>query len=47
MLGIEPRRWRRPRRVDFKRNHERASKLGNQFSKYDWTLQLKGDATSK
>lgn len=44
MLELEPRKWRKPRRVDYKRNKERASRLGNKFHKYDWTLQLKGPA---
>jgi hypothetical protein len=41
MLDLEPRKWRKPRRVDYRRNKERASKLGNKFHRYDWTLQLK------
>lgn len=40
MLDLEPRKWRKPRRVDLAQNKPRASKLGNRFQPYNWTLQL-------
>ncbi|KAF8517376.1 CwfJ C-terminus 1-domain-containing protein-like protein [Hysterangium stoloniferum] len=36
-LDIEPRRWRRPRRIDFRSNKERVSAFQDKYSKYDWT----------
>ncbi|EMD39983.1 hypothetical protein CERSUDRAFT_103886 [Gelatoporia subvermispora B] len=37
ILDLEPRRWRRPRRVDFVRNKERTEKFKRKYDKYDWT----------
>lgn len=44
MLGLEPRKWRKPRRVDFNLNQARKAKLGNQFQPFNWTLQLQGSS---
>jgi hypothetical protein len=40
MLSVEPRRWRRPQKLDYALNKTRASKLGNMFQPYNWTLEL-------
>ncbi|KAF9816911.1 hypothetical protein IEO21_03785 [Rhodonia placenta] len=37
LLDLEPRRWRRPRRVDFYQNRERVAKFKSKYDKYDWT----------
>lgn len=37
MLDIEPRRWRRPKRVDLRHNKERATKFRQKYDKFDWT----------
>jgi len=37
LLELEPRRWRRPRRVDFGRNKERVANFKKQFDRFDWT----------
>jgi hypothetical protein len=42
MLGLEPRLWRKPRRVDPKLNQARKARLGNKFQPFNWTLQLQG-----
>ncbi|KAJ9116583.1 hypothetical protein QFC20_000515 [Naganishia adeliensis] len=40
MLGLEPRKWRKPRRADSALNQARKAKLGNKFQPFNWTLQL-------
>lgn len=40
MLGLEPRKWRKPRRADPALNQARKAKLGNKFQPFNWTLQL-------
>ncbi|KAH9969691.1 CwfJ C-terminus 1-domain-containing protein-like protein [Russula dissimulans] len=37
LLELEPRRWRRPRRVDFGRNKERVANFKKRFDRVDWT----------
>ncbi|KAF9485878.1 hypothetical protein BDN70DRAFT_463969 [Pholiota conissans] len=40
ILELETRRWRRPRKVDLRRNGERVEKFKKKYSKYDWTGML-------
>ena len=37
VLEIETRRWRRPKRVDFKMNESRTVGFKKKYSKFDWT----------
>jgi len=37
LLELEPRQWRRPRRLDFGRNKERVANLKKRFDRFDWT----------
>ena len=37
LLDLEPRRWRRPRRLDFGRNKERVVSFKKRFDRFDWT----------
>ncbi|KAF8630824.1 hypothetical protein AX17_005183 [Amanita inopinata Kibby_2008] len=37
LLDLEPRRWRRPRRIDFRSNKERVGQFKGMYDKYDWT----------
>lgn len=37
LLDLEPRRWRRPRRLDFGRNKERVASFKKRFDQFDWT----------
>lgn len=34
---MEPRRWRRPRKVDFRSNKERVKSFKKEYEKFDWT----------
>ncbi|KIO22257.1 hypothetical protein M407DRAFT_28205 [Tulasnella calospora MUT 4182] len=36
-LDVEPRRWRRPRKMDLKQNKERVAKFKSKYEKFDWT----------
>ncbi|KAG8908410.1 hypothetical protein FRB99_006615 [Tulasnella sp. 403] len=36
-LDVEPRKWRRPRRMDLRANKERVAKFNKKYAKYDWT----------
>ncbi|AFR94781.1 cell cycle control protein cwf19 [Cryptococcus neoformans C23] len=38
ILGLEARKWRRPRKMDVALNKERARKLGTHFQPYNWTV---------
>ncbi|WWC86011.1 uncharacterized protein L201_000882 [Kwoniella dendrophila CBS 6074] len=38
VLGLEPRKWRKPRKMDYNKNKERARKLGEQFQPFNWTV---------
>lgn len=40
MLELEPRKWRKPKRLDYALNQQRAADLGNWFQPYNWTVQL-------
>ncbi|KAG5651193.1 hypothetical protein H0H81_009546 [Sphagnurus paluster] len=37
VLELEPRCWRRPRRLDFRSNQERVSRFKKKYDKFDWT----------
>ncbi|KZP31432.1 hypothetical protein FIBSPDRAFT_1037429 [Athelia psychrophila] len=37
VLETEPRRWRRPRKIDFRSNKERVLKLKQRYDAFDWT----------
>lgn len=37
LLELEPRRWRRPRRMDFRSNKERVGEFRRMYDKFDWT----------
>ncbi|KAJ7601069.1 CwfJ C-terminus 1-domain-containing protein-like protein [Mycena floridula] len=37
VLEIEARKWRRPKRIDFRMNKERVAKFKKSYSKFDWT----------
>ncbi|KAI5122459.1 hypothetical protein M0805_008770 [Coniferiporia weirii] len=37
MLDLEPKRWRRPKRVDTRHNKERAASFRSKYNKFDWT----------
>jgi hypothetical protein len=38
LLDLEPRLWRRPKRIDYSLNQERARALGTKFQPYNWTV---------
>lgn len=40
VLDVEPRRWRRPRRVDLRHNKERVAKFKKKYDKFDWTPMI-------
>lgn len=40
VLDLEPRSWRKPRRIDFRHNKERVAKFRLGYDKWDWTKQL-------
>jgi len=40
VLEIEPRRWRRPRRIDFSNNKERVAQFKKKYDKFDWTAMI-------
>ncbi|KAJ7644275.1 CwfJ C-terminus 1-domain-containing protein-like protein [Roridomyces roridus] len=37
VLELEPRKWRRPKRIDFWSNKERVSQFRKKYDKFDWT----------
>ncbi len=37
LLDVEPRKWRRPKRIDFRRNSERVAEFQIKYAKFDWT----------
>ncbi|KAJ7288487.1 CwfJ C-terminus 1-domain-containing protein-like protein [Mycena rebaudengoi] len=37
VLELEPRQWRRPKRMDFRSNKERVSAFKKKYDKFDWT----------
>lgn len=42
MLELEPRRWRKPKRMDHKQNGERVRNFRKMYDKHDWTKVLDG-----
>ncbi|KAF8967089.1 CwfJ C-terminus 1-domain-containing protein-like protein [Flammula alnicola] len=40
VLELEARRWRRPRRVDLRKNTERVAEFKKKYSQFDWTGML-------
>lgn len=40
VLDLEPRKWRRPRRMDRKLNDERVKAFRKHYDKFDWTKML-------
>ncbi|KAI6166799.1 CwfJ C-terminus 1-domain-containing protein-like protein [Pisolithus thermaeus] len=37
VMDVEPRRWRRPRRMDFRFNMDRKAQFRKKYDKFDWT----------
>ncbi|KAL4080953.1 CwfJ C-terminus 1-domain-containing protein-like protein [Scleroderma citrinum] len=37
VMDVEPRRWRRPRKVDFRHSRDRIAQFRKKYDKYDWT----------
>ncbi|KAI6121010.1 CwfJ C-terminus 2-domain-containing protein-like protein [Pisolithus croceorrhizus] len=37
VMDVEPRRWRRPRRMDFRFNMDRRAQFRKKYDKFDWT----------
>lgn len=37
VMDVEPRRWRRPRRVEFRYNMDRRAQFRKKYDKFDWT----------
>ncbi|KAH7890545.1 CwfJ C-terminus 1-domain-containing protein-like protein [Phlebopus sp. FC_14] len=37
VMDVEPRRWRRPRRVDLRHNKDRTAKFKKKYDRFDWT----------
>jgi hypothetical protein len=40
LLELEARQWRRPRRVDLRRNNDRVEEFKKKYSGFDWTGML-------
>jgi len=40
VLELEARQWRRPKRVDLRRNSERVGEFKKKYSRFDWTGML-------
>jgi hypothetical protein len=43
VLELEPRRWRRPRRIDFRSNRDRVAQFRKSYDKFDWTGMIGRD----
>ncbi|KAG6897766.1 hypothetical protein C0992_011435 [Termitomyces sp. T32_za158] len=43
VLDLEPRRWRRPRRIDLRVNKDRVFQFKKKYDKYDWTGMIGRD----
>jgi hypothetical protein len=41
MLEVEPRKWRRPKKVDYGLNRVRVQRFRAAYDKFDWTGQLR------
>jgi hypothetical protein len=37
VLDLEPRRWMRPRRIEYRQSKDRIQRLKKKYEKYDWT----------
>ncbi len=37
VVEAEPRRWRRPRKIEFRQNRDRVKGLKEKYDKFDWT----------
>jgi len=37
VLDLDPRRWMRPRKVDYRHNKDRIQRLKKMYDKFDWT----------
>jgi hypothetical protein len=37
VLDLEPRRWMRPRKIDYRHSKDRIQRLKKKYEKYDWT----------
>lgn len=37
VVDAEPRRWRRPRKIEFRQNNDRVKRLKQRYDKFDWT----------
>lgn len=42
MLELEPRKWRRPRKVPLSSHKERVAGFKSKYDKYDWTGMIEG-----
>ncbi|KAM0790527.1 hypothetical protein ACM66B_003397 [Microbotryomycetes sp. NB124-2] len=40
LIELEPRRWRKPKRIDFRNNKDRVDKFRKTYDKYDWTKMI-------
>lgn len=40
VLELEPRKWRNPRKIDFRMNKERIEQFRKRYDKFDWTKSL-------
>lgn len=47
MLELEPRMWRKPRRIDFRLNASRIATFREGYDKYDWTKMLASSSARK
>ncbi|PIL22586.1 hypothetical protein GSI_15275 [Ganoderma sinense ZZ0214-1] len=37
VVEVEPRRWRRPRKIEFRQNKDRVKRFKQKYDKFDWT----------
>ncbi|KAJ8509116.1 hypothetical protein ONZ45_g8685 [Pleurotus djamor] len=44
VLEVEPRKWRRPRKLDFRSNKERVAQYKKKYDKFDWTGMIGREA---
>lgn len=40
LLSLEPRKWRKPRRLDRRENKARVADFRKKYDRYDWTKML-------
>lgn len=43
VLELETRRWRMPKRIDFRSNKERVAQFKKKYDKFDWTGMIGRD----